>query len=285
VSTLERPRQIEIASSGFDEYLQLVGSDPFAGPSPNSVGLRVPGLPTPALSAGGAQLRYLFNLASFTVGDGACVKIRGYRQLATLGFAQKQGSEEDATVYVVEQEIVSPFWRFTDGNISWHIHVFGGPNASDVPKGVTAPYTDVARDVVSYKRYWADSPCLLYGPGSGAAPGNIYQNIATYVPPNNGKPWGSAIASKQGTFYDLRTPWRTHGALDSLDIPVRGPATVAFFASVRQSNPETRDALSPPGGDESTFYAAGLSAEEQFLLNFPDAIYWRVGGSLILELA
>jgi hypothetical protein len=282
VSTLERPRQVEIASSGFDEYLQLVGGDPFGGT--NSVGLRVPTLATPTLPAGGAQLRYLFNLASFTVGDGACVRLRGYRQLVTLGYAQPLGSEEDASVYVVEQEVTSPYWRFTDGNISWHIHVFGGPNAADVPKGVTAPFTDVVRDTVSYKRYWADSPCLLYGPGSGIAPGGIYPNIATYIPPNNGKPWGSAIASKQGTFYDLRTPWRTHGAWDSLDIPVRGPATVAFFASVRQSNPSTRLALIPPHGLEGTFYAGGLSAEEQFLQNFPNAIYWRVGGSLILEL-
>jgi hypothetical protein len=281
VGTLERPRQVEIASSGFDEFLQLVGGDPFGGT--NSVGLRVPTLATPALSAGGAQLRYLFNLASFTVGHGACVRVRGYRQLATLGYAQPQGSEEDASVYVVEQEITSPFWRFNDGNISWHIHVFGGPNASDVPKGTTAPFTDVVRDTVSYKRYWADSPCLLYGPGSGIAPGGIYPNIATYIPPNNGKPWGSAIASHQGTFYDLRIPWRTHGAWDSLDIPVRGPATVAFFASVRQSNPMSRLSLTPPF-DGKSVYTGGLSNEEQFLLNFPNAIYWRVGGSLILEL-
>jgi hypothetical protein len=278
MSTLERKRRFEIASSGFDEYLSLVGGDPFGGS--NSVGLRIPTLPTPTILGGGAQLRYLFNLASFTVGEGACVRIRGYRQLLTIGATQQTPREgpNPNPIYVIEQEVVDPFWRFNDGNVSWHLHVMGNPNASDVPRGVTAPYTDVARDVVSYKRYWADSPALLYGPGSGVAPGNIYTNIASYVPPNNGKPYGSAINAAQGTFYDLRIPWRDSRAWDALDIPVEGPATVAFFASVRQTNPSTRNVLAIP-----SFAPGGISTEEAFLTNFANAIYWRVGGSLIVE--
>lgn len=275
----ERKRRWEIASSGFDEFLSLVGSDPYGG-APHSVGLRVPFLPTPTLALGGGQKRYLFNLASFTVGEGACVRIRGYRQLVTIG--QFQQASPTSAARVVEQEVTSPFWHFSDGDISWHIHRIGGPNAQGVPKG-QSPGNDGTLDVESYKRYWADVPSLLYGSFSGAAPFGIYTQILTYNPPNAGKPWGDPVTGKQSTFYDLRTPWRDAHAWESLDIPINGPETVAFFASVRQTTPtgpNARLALTPPGG---TFYAGGLSVEEQFLLNFPDAIYWRVGGALIVE--
>ena len=279
VST-ERKKRWEIATTGFDEFLSLVGGDPYG--SSESVGLRVPFLPTPPLSMGGGQLRYLFNLASFSIGDGACVRIRGYRQLVTIGTVQQDGA--GAPSRVVEQLVTSPFWHFPDGDISWHIHRIGSPNAQGVPKG-QSPFGDIE----SYKLYWAEPPCLLYGPGTPAMPfapppGNIYTQLTSYTPPNAGKPYGSSIDSKQGTFYDLRTQWETHGAWDSLDIAVEGPDTIAFFASVRQTNPDPPDeggrtALVPPG----TFFAGGLSPEEQFLLNFPGAIYWRVGGALIVE--
>jgi hypothetical protein len=274
---LARPRRWEIATSGFDEFLSLVGGDPFGGSQ--SLGLRVPFLPTPTLVQGGGQLRYLFLLASFSVGEGACVRIRGYRQLSTLGVAQSAGA--GTPTRVVEQLITSPVWHPPDGDISWHIHSLGSPNASDIPKFQSTASRSLVPNVdsESYKLYWADSPALLYGPGSGAPPGNIYTNITSYIPPNAGKPYGSALTSKHGTFYGLRTPWETHGAWDSLDIPVRGPDTVAFFASVRQTNPATRTAVTLPG----TVYAGGLPPEEQFLLDFPSAQYWRVGGALIVE--
>ena len=278
----ERPRRFEIATTGFDEFLSLVGSDPFGGGAPHAVGLRVPFLPTPTLAAGGAQLRYLFLLASFSVAEGACVRIRGYRQLATLGLAQ----ETVGGTRVIEQDITSPIWHPPDADISWHIRRIGDPNAGGVPKplgnaAVLPAVGGPVLDVENYKRNWSDGSALLYGPGSGAAPGSIYPNIATYVPPNAGKPYGDAIDSKQGTFYDLRTSWRTHGAWnDSLDIPIRGPDTIAFFASVRQTNPETRLPITVASG---AFYGGGLLPEEQFLLNFPTAQYWRVGGALIVE--
>ena len=264
---MERKRQWEIASTGLDEYLQTIGGDPFNGQS--SVGLRVPA------STRGTG-RYLFLLASFSVAEGACVRIRGYRQLATIGYAQVSGEAPNARNQVVEQEIQSPFWRFPDGNISWHLRRLGPPNAQSIPRTLDAGPIDCE----SFKYLWADAPCLLYGPGMGGTrpTGNVYTNVSKYVPPNAGKPYGDGV-DKLGTFYDLRTQWRTHGAWDSLDIPVRGPDTIAFFASVRQSNPSVRTALTPPG----TFYAGGLSVEEQFLLNFPSAIYWRVGGALRVE--
>ena len=56
-----------------------------------------------------------------------------------------------------------------------------------------------------------------------------------------------------------------------------GPDTIAIFISVLQGNPATRNRLAIPT------YPTNLPPEEQFLLNYPDAIYWRVGASMIVE--
>jgi hypothetical protein len=272
-----RPRRWEIATTGFDEYLSLIGGDP-DGQS-TSVGLRVPTLAT---AVGAQSDRYLFNCASFTVADGECAVIRGYRQLVTIGYAQPLGETPSFGYRIVEQEVLSPFWRFPDGNISWHLRSIGPPNASQIPQPGPAGLTadgGVNAQSRSFAYNWSDAPALLFGVGQAAPPGGIYTQIGAYVAPNSGRVWGTGITAKQGTFYDLRTPWRTHGAWEALDIPVTGPDTIAFFASVRQTNPSTRPVLTLPG----TFYSGGLSVEEQFLKNFPNAIYWRVGVALIVE--
>jgi hypothetical protein len=273
-----RNRRWEIATTGFDEYLQLIGGDPYsANGASTSVGLRVPTLATPTVLLGGLTSRYLFLLSSFSVPEGGRVRIRGYRQMVTIGYKQVEG-ESSPTTRIVEQLVTSPFWRFADGNVSWHIHRIGSPNAQGVPQN---PGNGPA-DMSSFKQYWADGPALLYGPPAPARPaGDIYTNLGSYAPPNAGKPYGQPVASKQGTFYDLRSPWEADRAWDSLDIPIDGPDTIAFFASVRQTNPEARVALAAPSTPLN--YQAGLSSEEQFLLNFPNAIYWRVAGSLIVE--
>jgi hypothetical protein len=108
-----------------------------------------------------------------------------------------------------------------------------------------------------------------------------YVDLTSYTPPNLGRPWGQPIRSGLGTFMDQRTEWRTHGGWHSLDAGVEGPCTVGMFASVRQTDPVARPKLTLPG----TVAAAvgGLSSEDAFIQNFPNAIYWRVGGSMIVE--
>ena len=272
----------EIVTNGFDEYLALVGGDPDG--STTSMGLRVPTLATPAGVAGLSD-RYLFLLASFSLGEGECARIIGYRQFVSLGYAQSFGNPDGGTngFRVVEQEVFSPNFRFPDGNVSWHLRTMGPPNAQQIPQQGSASMRSKGPDAScdSFVYQWADTPALLFGTGQSVPPGRIYPNLSSYTPPNGGKPWGTGIATGLGTFYDLRTQWRTHGAWTSLDIPVQGPDTIGFFASVRQTNPSTR----PPLTLLSIKAPNGLSAEEQFLLNFPNAIYWRVGGALIVESA
>jgi hypothetical protein len=259
-------RIIEIASSGLDEYLQGVGGDPWGGSS--ALGLRVPFLATPDKNN-----RYLFLLASFTIGEGASVVIKGYRQYASLGIAL-------SATRVIEQEITSPAFRLPDGNISWAIRGLGPPNAGGYPKQGPTP-----DDLRSFKKNWADASCLLYNDYTIAAGNQIYTQLESYVAPNLGRPWGTALpAGQQGNFTDLRTPWKSSRAWASLDVHVDGPNTIAFFASVRQSA-GTYAAAAP-----SASFSGMNTPEEAFMANFMtggDAptkpIYWRVGGSLIVE--
>jgi hypothetical protein len=261
-------RLIEIASSGIDEYLQGVGGDPFGGGS--SVGLRVPSLATPTF-VDDRRKRYLFLAASFTVGEGAVAVIRGYRQLVTLGHAIP------AANIFEELEVTSPFFRLPDGNVSWHLRRLGPPNAGGYPNTQPTPL-----DLPSFKKGWCDGPALLYQDYAIPAGDKFYTHLTSYTPPNGGQPWGTPPSDgQQGTFYDLRTPWRSSRAWSSLDMVVEGPDTIAMFISVKQST-----------GAYAVASTTGpyLSKEEQFCNSVgngdssPRPIYWRVGGSLIVEM-
>jgi hypothetical protein len=132
----------------------------------------------------------------------------------------------------------------------------------------------------------SDNPALLYQHADVG--GTFYVDLSTYVPPNLGRPWGTMLKNNLGTMYDLRTQWRTQGAWRSMEMPVDGPCTVAFFASVQQTDAGESVRHLPPV--PSPFFPNGLSDEWQFVLNFPfateistGAIIWRVAGALIVE--
>jgi hypothetical protein len=268
-------RIIELASSGVDEYLQGLTGDPFGGAE--AVGLRVPTASTASLATKGERHRYLFLLASFSLGspmgNAAEARILGYRQLVTIG--KNVGTL--ANPRFVEQEVTTPGFRLPDGNVSFHIHRLGPPNAQGFPRGEPANTTELR----SFKKNWSDGSALLYDTYTIPAGNGFYVNLTAYAPPNGGRPWGTPLrAGQQGTFYDLRTPWRTAHAWSSLDMWLRGPDTIAFFASVRQSA-----GAQPPAGISSPSQIPNAMPEEQFIAAFPGAIYWRVGGSLILEVS
>jgi hypothetical protein len=263
-------RVIEIQTTGVDEYLQGIGGDPWRGTS--YVGLRVPTLPTSTLDT-----RYLMNAAAFSIGSGADARIIGWRQLVTIGFQQGTAAsgETGNNIRPVEMEVTSPVWRFVDGNVSHHLRSMGPPNGQGNPIFPQGPV-----DQPSFKLGWSLTPAVLYQTAAGALP--IYTNLTDYTPPNGGKPFGSPLYNglNFGSLYGLSTQWRTPDAWTSLDIPIKGPDTIAWFISVCQTDPATRTALTPP---RAGFVACGIPPEEAFLQNYPNAIYWRVGVSLIVE--
>lgn len=267
-------------SEGIDELLQLTGSDPYDGTQ--FTGLRVPTLPTVD-----QKHRYLFMLDAFTLGEGARARITGYRQLVTIGLTQTGSSTAPR---LVEQVVESPVFRFQDGNVSWHLRRIDPTNLDRLRTFAATPAILQTSGIqigplrapnLAFRM--SNTPALLYTtPGTTLGMSGFYFDLAAYTPPNLGRPYGQPVGHL-GTFHDLRTGWRTHGAWpNSLQIDCEGPGMWALFASVRQTNPSTRVALIAPA--VSSFYSCGLSCEEQFLLNFPTAIYWRVAGSLIVQL-
>lgn len=276
-------RRIEIPAVGLDEGMQLQGSDPYG--SRSHVGLRVPTRPTASNAAANGtplwQNRYLFTACSFSLGERQVARILGYRQLVTIGVELAVVSGETTEgKRVVEQLVTSPFWHFPDGGVSFHITKFGPPNNQGA--ALTTPPPGPVPAGTSYKH--ARAPGLLWQSITLPAGNPFYTELTAYKPPNAGRPLGTVLHDgHQGSFTDLRTTWTTHGAWSALDLDVEGPSTITGSISVQQ-NVANGPLTAIPGFPPSPFYPAGLSAEEQFLLNFPTAQYFRVGLSLVVEI-
>jgi len=96
--------------------------------------------------------------------------------------------------------------------------------------------------------------------------------LAPYIALGAGIPPGDAVGDL-GTMRDIRYPW---GSTDwTISELVKGPGAVAFYASVFQTNAEGRPFY--PG-------VLGMRPEDQFISNFPEAIYGRVAGAMIVEI-
>jgi hypothetical protein len=265
--------RVEVVTTGIDEAVQLIGSDPFGRNA--SLGLRIPSLvlnnATPEVS------RYLFMLCSFSVPNSGPMHIRGIRQYVSMGFTP---TGEGATYRPVEQQIKNPQWHPPGGNISWHLMDLGPPNGT----GIATPSAGLFAGVDNFASQMSYSPALLYGDVGEAAvilPTPYYVGLTAYLPPNGGQPYGTPLMEGGwSTMFDLRTEWRDDHAWESLDIKLCGPRTVALFASVRQSDPSVPHYALPQPASQ---YGNGLSEEEQFLVNFPGAQYWRIAGSLIVD--
>jgi hypothetical protein len=267
-------KRFVVTSTGIDESLQGYGGDAFFNRA--AIGLRVPTLATSwAGNITNATGRYLFNLVSFSTPANSCGRIRGWRKLLTIGFdAAPTGAGSHR---FVELEVVTPNWRFPDGNVSWHLMDAGPPNATGIPEVGKGP-SDF--DNVSFRI--SLSSAMVYETITLPAKSTNYVSLTQYAPPNGGKPYGLPLsAGIGGDMLTQETSWRDPNAWNSLDIPWEGARTVFGYASVRQTSPTTRMALPAP----AAFFSNGLPPEEQFLLTFPTApiVYWRVGMQLICE--
>lgn len=247
---------LEVASFGFDDFLQGVGGDPTL--SPSSVGLRVPALP---------GVRYLFLGARADLDAGDAVV--GYRQLATQGFAQNAGGDPGplaAPLEPFERSITSPSWHPIDGFLSWHLM-----GESKAPAGA---WRGGPLDEESFVFEDSSAPALLYEsaafPGAPASPG--YLGLSAYAPPVMR---GTSIL----TLRDLRAPWHKPA---NMRFTVDRPTTIRFYISVLQTDPATRLSLTLTPSD---FTIAGLEPEDNFAQVFPNYQYWRVGVGLLIERA
>jgi hypothetical protein len=268
-------RTYEVATVGIDDGLQGFTADPFSSSFPSSIGLRVPSfVPN---NANPSNNRYLFLLATVGVGSGGAKRVRGWRQYATIGL---NAALTSTLVRPVEFEVVTPGFRFPDGNISWHL-VREPPQL----QGQKQPATNLS----NFMYQDADQPALLYQTASFAVPSGYYTSSMTgYTPPLGRMGTWEPIAGL-GNVHDLRAGWRSTEAWDtSLDALVPGPCRISLYASVLQTNPSSRPAANNP-----TSPSVGDPPEETFIFKWnaqgpggPESVgvhYWRVAGALILE--
>lgn len=263
-------RRIELVSIGIDSALQGLASDPYGD-------LTWMGLRVPAFVTHGPENRYLFQLCTFSIGEAVNARIRGMRMGWSLGYQQPGNPIAGTSPRVVEQWVDTPGFKLPDGNISWHMRLLsqGMPNVSE--QATQDPLAGGQQASFAFRD--AGSPALLFQ--TAATPNPFYTDLTAYTPPNAGRPWGEDVTNGLGSFYDPKTKWSDGHSWYALDVPVQGPARVAFYCSVQQSDPTERPVLTLPNPFVAT---DGLSPEEQFLINFPSAIIWRVAGAMIVEI-
>lgn len=235
----------EVTTQGFDGNLQTIGSDPWA--SNAYTGLIVPTAPTVT-----AQQRYLFQLARASFNAPARARIVGLRMYASL-----VGYVEESTI-PFELPIVSPMWRFPDGNISWHVMTVG--------KRWIDRRNPANTDSVVYQDAIGGA-ALLYRVNAGGV----------YEPPNQGRPWGRPLASDLGNIHDLRYPWRDSQVELELDIPVPDMVDVVVYASVWQHD----TSLGAPSLGSTQ--QAAVAPEDRFWSTMTNVQYGRIAASLIFE--
>lgn len=245
-----------VSSVQIDPALAGTGSSPMSGDLGNT-GLVVPEYPTPNQNE-----RYLFNLCGIVVPQKTIAVIRNIYQLLYIGADVPSEPEQEDEQWLLELPVTDPMWSFPNGNVSWHLT----SATASVPSNQIYPDVFPGGSAQYATRGDALSPALL-----ALRPATA---VGTYRPLNGGVPYGSDFGGI-GTFRDIRFPWA--GNNNYLGIVIKGPNLVRFFASVYQTDPDTRP-NKPVALEE-----AGLRAEDLFMLNYPNARYTRVGGRLDVD--
>ncbi len=241
------------ATAQYDPAKALVGASPFQGDL-TSTGIVLPADPTIAQNR-----RYLCRLFGMSVAQDEYIVIHAVHQLLTIGVPYEVGDpEQDPTVYNLELPVTDPTWSFPDGNVSWHLRRI------NLGRHVSSIYTDFA----------FAPPFAADREGLTAAILARVPIAAAYLPLNAGHPYGKPVGSL-GTFRDIRFPWTQVTA--DLRQRVDGPCHVTMFASVYQTDPDTR--VQPPVIADGTY----MRPEDRFIINHPDARYWRVGARMEVD--
>lgn len=286
---LRQPRaRFEQATAGLSVDMQGLGASGYGEQS--WLGLEWPLAPWQDPSEGNplGVGRYLAVLDQFYVPTFARKRLRGARLLRSLRALTNPGAiTDDVPPRYTELLVRDNFaFHFPDSAISFHLRIIERASFRQGP----GPF-----DTDSFAfRFLRTSPAILYENASFPAANigvdgkpDYYQLLTGYVPPNRGRPYGKGLGN-WGTFYDVgRAPWNSGHAWSSLDMVVDGPATVAIFAALLQTN-GTGQAL--PGHPArtpitlpQTLIDSGISREEAFAVNWSNAFEGRVAASLVVE--
>ena len=267
-------RRVKVATMSPDTGKALIGTSPY----PGDYGYL--GVLIPAIVSINYRTRHLIRLCSVAIPDGGLGRVLSLGQLLTLGACvpaaegEQQGEPRQRTSPCdlpsirVERPVLTPWWSFQDGNVSWHLMRFeGGRSQALLPNTLGVPGQD--NDL-----FGTDSALLV----------NAFSPPAVYAPLNQGVPPGTGV-DRYGTWHSLDYPWPGRDIDLSQQPEVRGPCVLSLFASVYQTDPEHRLHPAVGSGIEQITSYDGLVDEDKFVLSYPDtARYYRVAGAMEVEI-
>jgi hypothetical protein len=269
-------QRFEVATSGLDEGLQGISSNPFTNSGfSNYTGLRVPPVLNRTILPG-QQPRYLFQLCSRRITSPT--RIVGLRQGLTIGVDANGGTPPERPM---EMFVRTPTFRFVDGNVSWHLVHETAPDIT-----VTSPTSNTQ----NWAFFGSDSPAMLYQTFSNSninpvtgAPVIYNVGLTAYTPPQPSQQW--IPLGNLGCFNDIRFPWDR--VVDDLDILVDGNGRISLYASVLQSNPAERGNPANPVTNLSAYAAPEEAFIEDLTFSVDEVndgpVYWRIMGGIVFE--
>jgi hypothetical protein len=246
-----RRGRLEIATVGFNPNLQLVGSDPAGGGY--GLGLWIPAVTGPQKPTN----RQLFMLVAKRFNVGQRGRLVGFRQYLTIGAYLPTAST--TAFYPLERPVETPTWQYVDGNVLWGIRMIP-PESHFLPSALNAE---------GFAFEYSQTPALLF---ESVVAGQV-------IPPYGGSFPGNALTPELSRFFELRC--RRWSKPSHCDIPFEGPCDIAFFASVQQTTPGSRQ--NPPATPAFST-TQGATPEDSFVQTYAGSQYFRIAGSLIFEM-
>lgn len=236
-------RVVEVKTLGYQQSRAGYGSSASAGDAYGAT-LEVPNF----IPVSGD--RFFFRLCAAEVAAGQRCKVLGYKFTTLIGRrfdVVVEGIPPNAWPYKIEREVVSPFWSFVDGNVTYYLRKVPRRERQILPVPVPPLPPSVQRGLNGID---AALLTMTYDPAA-----------RIYTPPAGGQPDGDPIAGLD-KIYDQPAPWID--VSESSDY-VDGPCTITAYATIKQTNHETRPFL-PLASYPTGTLAQGLRPEDQFLL-------------------
>lgn len=264
----------ELVTTGFDDFLQLLGPPKAPNATPTSVGIKIPTLPSSTNS--GKPYLALCAVCDLDKGE-RFVGFAQYLTIATILGSEPSAPDGPAPAAPAppippfryrERDVVTPGWRFEDvPPPAWFVTVESlGPKRLDGPL-----------DQASFSLEDSGTPAMVYSVGTTfpavpTVPG--YLGLNFYVPPQMlGTSWYACR--------DMHYPMR-QSEFCAMRFVARGSMRVRVYAQVTQTDPTVRTDVFPFANEDMA--AAALCPEDAWLEAFPNTAQYRsVGCRLIVD--
>jgi hypothetical protein len=250
------PTFCEVASAARDPDFDGFGTSGNIGDASRAF------LPIPKAPTTHPSKRYMARLCGIDVAAGQVARLITLAQYIELG--TKVPDPQTGGFVPLRCQILSPNYAPPDGNVTWGIQV--------VPPNYQASWPTDPKNPVNFSTSFdGTDTAWLYVPNPAPIYGAVpYTPMSAAVFP--GRPFATL-----GNIGSIVSPWGQNRL--EMDMSVEGPCRIVFMVSIWQTDPATRSKLSTNPSN-----IGSLSREERFVAENPDAVYTRVGGSMVIEI-